>query len=121
MSSLHIEMIEHPKFLEFIIQGTPSEQDWVELVHRIPEEVQRTGKNRILANLQAVEPPVPSMVRYRIGILTGEKFGVDIRVAALGRDSEMDHFWETVATNRGALAKSGHNREELIRWLLENA
>lgn len=117
MSNTCIDMLEHPEYLEFIVSGDPTEDEWIALMHEI---VERTGKSRIYIDASGLEKPIDSMVRYRMGIRTGEAFGIRARFAALRPVWDEDNFWETVATNRGAIAKSGDDRSALIQWLLSD-
>ncbi|PQO31255.1 hypothetical protein C5Y96_12995 [Blastopirellula marina] len=118
MSDTCIGMLEHPEYLEFVISGDPTEQEWISLLHEIVESISRTGKPRVFIDASQIDHPVDSMIRYRMGIRTGETFGVLARIAALRPVWNDDNFWETVATNRGAIAKSGEDRSALIEWLL---
>lgn len=120
MSRTSIDMLEHAEYLEFVVLGNPTEDDWVSVMHRIVESISMTGKTRILVDATGVEQTSDSMVRYRMGVRTGETFGIRARLAALRPEWDEDNFWETVATNRGAIAKSGDDRVELIEWLLSD-
>ncbi|MBA2117964.1 hypothetical protein [Bremerella alba] len=111
-------MVEHPEYLEFVISGDPTEDAWVKLMHEIVESIQKTGKSRVFIDASGLTNRVDSMVRYRMGIRTGETFGVRVRIAALRPDWDEDNFWETVASNRGAIAKSDVDRASLLDWLL---
>jgi len=117
---MHVDRLEHPEYLEFIVSGDPSENEWITLMHDIVERIGSTGKFRIFIDGSGLEKPVDSMIRYRMGIRTGETFGVRARLAALRPEWDEDNFWETVATNRGAIARSGDDRAALIDWLLSD-
>ncbi|MEW4563739.1 hypothetical protein AB1K70_14490 [Bremerella sp. JC770] len=120
MSNTCIDMLEHPEYLEFKVSGDPTEEEWIALMHQIVQWIQSTGKTRVLLDGSGIESPVDSMIRYRMGIRTGETFGVGARIAALHPIWDDDNFWETVATNRGAIAKSGDDRSTLMQWLLSD-
>ncbi|PQO32191.1 hypothetical protein DTL21_18335 [Bremerella cremea] len=119
MSTVTFDIVEHADYLEFVTSGDPSESQWIELLQRIVEELQRSGKARVFVDASGLTTLPDSMVRYRMGIRTGESLSVRARVAVLHPTTIDDNFWETVATNRGALARSGENRAELIAWLLQ--
>lgn len=120
MSVTRFDTVEHPEFLEFITSGDPTESEWMDLLQLIVEKIQLRGKKRILVDATGLTSPPESMVRYRMGIRTGEAFHAQVRVAVVHPLVEEDNFWETVARNRGAMARSGTDREELISWLLED-
>ena len=120
MSNMRIDMLEHPEYLEFVVSGDPTEDEWIEVMHQIVGHISQTGKSRIFIDASGIEKPIDSMVRYRMGIRTGETFGIRARFAALRPVWDEDNFWETVATNRGAIAKSGEDRAALIEWLLSD-
>lgn len=120
MSSTCIDMVEHPEYLEFVVSGDPTENEWISVMHNIVERIDETGKSRVFIDASGIEKPIDSMVRYRMGIRTGETFGINARFAALRPVWDDDNFWETVATNRGAIAKSGEDRLALIQWLLSD-
>lgn len=118
MSAIDFDIVEHPEYLEFITSGDPTEEQWIELLRRIVEELERRDKSRVLVDASAMTSMPSSMVRYRMAIRTGESLNLNARVAVLYPGRNSDNFWETVATNRGALARSGENRAELVEWLL---
>ena len=118
MSKMHCELIEHPDYLEFVVTGQPTEQDWIDLMRLLAKTAAAQGTGRLLGDISGIDTPVEMMVRYRIGVRTGEIFGAGVRIAVLGRDETPNNFWETVATNRGAVVKSGYVRDELLAWLL---
>ncbi|MEW4454984.1 hypothetical protein AB1L30_20120 [Bremerella sp. JC817] len=118
MSNERFDMVEHEEYLEYVISGDPSEKEWMDLLEDQVQHIQQTGKTKIYVDASGLTAPPVSMVRYRMGIRTGEQFGVHARVAVLRPTWEHDNFWETVATNRGAIARSGNDRDELIQWLL---
>lgn len=120
MSDTRIDMLEHPEYLEFVVSGDPTENEWISLLHEIVESISRTGKSRVFVDASQIAHPIDSMVRYRMGVLTGATFGIRARFAALRPAWVDDNFWETVATNRGAMAKSGDDRSALIEWLLSD-
>lgn len=120
MSAVKFDIIEHQQYLEFITSGDPTENQWIELLHRIVKELERSGKSCVFVDASDMTTLPDSMVRYRMGIRTGETFSVNARVAVLYPLLKDDNFWETVATNRGALARSGNDRNELLAWLLQD-
>lgn len=120
MSNTCIDMVEHPKYLEFIVSGDPTEDEWVALMHQMVQQIQSSGKSCIFLDASGLSTPIDAMVRYRMGIRTGQTFGIQARIAALRPEWDDDNFWETVASNRGAIAKSGDNRSNLIQWLLSD-
>lgn len=113
-------MLEHPEYLEFIVSGDPTENEWISLMHEIVERIKRTGKTCIFIDASGLAKRIDPMVRYRMGIRTGETFGVEARFAVLRPVWDDDNFWETVASNRGAIAKSGDDRSDLLQWLLSD-
>ncbi|PQO33046.1 hypothetical protein [Blastopirellula marina] len=120
MSAVKFDIIEHPQYVEFITAGDPTEKQWIELLHRIVEELERSGKSRVFVDASNMTTIPDSMVRYRMGIRTGETLSVSARIAVFYPLLKDDNFWETVATNRGALARSGNDRDELLAWLLQD-
>lgn len=119
MSEVKFDVIEHERYLEFISTGDPTENQWIELLNRIVEELDRSGKSRVFVDTSGLSVLPDPMVRYRMGIRVGETFSVNVRIAILFTKDMGDRFWETVANNRGAMAHSGDDREELLAWLLE--
>lgn len=120
MSDASFQLVEHPEFLEFVTSGDPTESDWIDLLRLIVENVQRTGKTRVLVDATSMTALPDSMIRYRMGVRTGEAFLARVRVAVLSRPFYDDNFWETVANNRGAIARAGEDRSELVNWLMDD-
>lgn len=119
MIHLQVEIIEHADYLEFVCSGDHVPEDWEELVQLKFNESERTGKSRLLVDVQNLNVPLDNMTRYRVGLLMAEKFGPDIRIAALASPEHINYFWENVAHNRGASAKASTDRQTLIQWLRE--
>lgn len=92
----------------------------MDLLRLIVEQIEQSGKTLVLVDATRMTMLPESMVRYRMGIRTGEAFHARVRVAVVYPLLQDDNFWETVARNRGAVARSGTNRDELIAWLLED-
>lgn len=120
MSRTCVDMLEHPEYLELVVSGNPTENEWVSVMHQIVEWISQTGKTRVFIDASGIEKPIDSMIRYRMGIRTGETFGISARFAALRPEWDDDNFWETVANNRGAIARSGEHRSALIEWLMSD-
>ncbi|WP_144977685.1 hypothetical protein [Bremerella volcania] len=114
-------MVEHCVYLEFIVSGDPSEPQWIALMHDIVEPISKTGKSRIFVDLSGISNAIDPMNHYRMGIRAGATFGIRACLAALRPVWDDDNFWETVATNRAAIAKSGDDRMTLLNWLTSDA
>ncbi len=119
MPNTSFDIVEHEEFLEFIVHGEPSESDWVKLLHTVVEKIGQTTKPRIFIDGSKLTTATDPMTRYRMGVRTGATFGIDARIAVLQPSWMDDNFWETVATNRGAMARSSTDREKLMEWLLD--
>lgn len=121
MPEFTIVFEELPAYLQYTLSGDHTEQDWVDLLYRMAADINRTQKSRVFVDASQVTKSTSVMLRYRIGVLTGELFGATTRITTLSRSDDPDQLWETVATNRGAIVKSGHDREKLLQWLIEVA
>ncbi|PQO31257.1 hypothetical protein C5Y96_13005 [Blastopirellula marina] len=121
MTPFTIIFDELPEYLQYALSGDHSDQDWLDLLHRMAADIKRTGKSKIFVDASQVTMSTSVMLRYRIGVLTGELFGATTRIATLSRADDADQLWETVATNRGAIVRSGRDREKLLGWLNEVA
>ncbi|CAE7811022.1 unnamed protein product, partial [Symbiodinium microadriaticum] len=95
MEKLHVELIEHPHYLEYVCSGEHVFDDWVELLQQIRADATRKEETRILINVLGLLQPIDNMMRYRLGLLVGEKIGASLKVAALNPADEVNHFWET--------------------------
>ncbi len=121
MTEFTILFEEQPEYLQYTLSGDHTEQDWVDLLHRMVADTQRTGKTRIFIDAAQVTISDSVLLRYKIGVLTGRLFSSGARIATLSPADDPDQLWETVATNRGATVKSGHDRDQLLNWLVEAA
>lgn len=121
MTEFKIVFEEFPEYLQYTLSGDHSTQDWVDLIHRMAADSEQMRKTRIFVDASQVTLSNSVMLRYRIGVLTGELFGAKTRIATLSRVDDPDQLWETVATNRGAIVRSGRDRDKLIQWLSEDA
>lgn len=117
------KLIEHADYLEFVMpEGKQDEAYWKQALQFQVDSVEKTGKRRIFvdrptsANAEQVEP----MGIYRAALRTAEAFGVTVRIAVWSPIAEQHSFFETVATNRGAIIRVGDDREALLEWLLSD-
>lgn len=118
------KLIEHPDYLEFVVpEGKQDEAYWQQVLQLLVDSVEKTGKRRILVErpFQKGSEQVEGMVVYRIALRTAEVFGVTVRLAVLSPIADESSFFETVATNRGAIIQVGNDRETLLAWLLSDA
>ncbi|QDU78111.1 hypothetical protein Pan97_51920 [Bremerella volcania] len=121
MTDFTIVLQEHPRYLQYTLSGDHTVEDWIDLLHQMAADSERLGKSRIFVDASQVTLSNSVMLRYRIGVLTGEIFGANARIATLARADDPDQLWETVATNRGAIVRSGRDRDKLLEWLDEVA
>ncbi len=115
------KLIEHPDYLEFIVpEGKQDEAYWEQVLQFMFATVKKTGQRRILVERpkQKSDEPIEGMVVYRLALRTAETFGVSVRIAVQSPTANEDSFFETVATNRGAMIRVGTDREALISWLI---
>ncbi|MBA2117962.1 hypothetical protein [Bremerella alba] len=119
MTQLRIELIEHPDYLEFVCSGDHVPEDWEDLIKQAHVACQRTGKTRVLIEGMSLDSTLDNMTRYRVGLLVGELFGPEYRIAALMPQEHINYFWETVAHNRGSKVKTASDYAMLMDWLNE--
>lgn len=117
------QLVEHSNYLEFVVpDGKHDEAYWSQFLKSMVATVEQTGKTRILVQRPAQDPSerVEGMVIYRMALRTAEAFGVSVRIAIQSPVAQEDSFFETVATNRGAMIKVDKNRAALVAWLSED-
>ncbi|GAA4431669.1 hypothetical protein [Bremerella cremea] len=115
-------LIEELEILEFVMtEADQDEEGWDAMLQAMANATRKTGIRRILLDRSRLgeECPRQPMFAYRTALRTAEVFGASVRIAAQATGNDDDNFWETVASNRGAIVKVGTQRAPLIDWLMQ--
>lgn len=114
-----LDEIEHPEYLEYVVTGSPDNEEWMGLIDRVEADCKRHKQRRVLVDVQGCDSAPQPMQRYNLGVAMGKTFSSGLRIAVQDRTENIDFFWETVAVNRGVKAKVSSKREVLLAWLKE--
>jgi len=121
MSAIQMEFVELDHHWEVTLSGTPLLEDWKEAGVSLSRTIVDNEIKRILIDITPIKEPMDAMARFSVGVSMGRIVGGKCRLAALSPRESIDHFWEDVVNNLGAAARVGHDRNELIDWLLEKS
>ena len=116
-----LEFKSFPHYLLVKGSGQWRERNVRHALQTVHLEAEKQGLTCILIDMRDVSPPANLVTRFFTGVQLATFFKHPYRIAAIGLASWVDHFTETVATNRGAKLKVFTDEQQALAWLLENA
>jgi len=112
---------EGPGFVRITVSGPSTGARLRRLLERVVAESESTGMACVLVDGREVPPPIPTTDKYDIGVATARSLDAKTKLAVLGRPVNVDHFFETVARNRGANVAVFTDERAALEWLVGSA
>ena len=112
---------EGPGFVRITVSGPSTGARLRRLLERVVAESESRGMARVLVDGREVPPPIPTTDKYDIGVATARALDSRTKLAVLGRPVIIDHFFETVARNRGANVGVFTDEKAALEWLVGSA
>lgn len=112
-----VQRIAHSDHFEYVLQGAPSENAWLELIRQICTDAETAGYRCAMINTFGLTARVETMTRYWVGIEIGRTLGPRVRVGIYSPPEQINHFMENVAHNCGGMLKPSDDRAALLAWL----
>jgi hypothetical protein len=88
------------------------------LLERTVAETKSRNIWLVLVDMMAVRAPVGTFEKYQVGIELVRVADRRMRLAAVGRPVLVDHFFETVARNRGGAVAVFTEESAALHWLI---
>ncbi len=108
---------ENEQILEVLVEGSYEFNEMIQLMKRIANECARLAIDKVLVDLTELDDRVPDMDRFRLGEHSAKLRKSPIRVGIVDRLEKINHFFETVARNRGVQVDVGTNRNAVLETL----
>jgi len=117
--NIKIVFIEDPGYIK-----ASGKADWtVPNVYKFIDEIKIATMtydcSLILINMKEVLRPDSEMTRFYTGVYMSKVLAAPLRIAIYAKKEIITNFGETVAVNRGALAKVFDNEKDALEWLLK--
>jgi hypothetical protein len=84
---------------------------------RVVAESESRGIARVLVDGREVPPPVSTADKYDLGVAAARALDGRIKLAVVALPVNVDHFFETVARNRGADVLVFTDETAALKWL----
>jgi hypothetical protein len=108
---------EGPGFVRITVSGPGSITRLRQLLRRIVAESASRRISRVLVDGRALPAPISTADKYDIGVAADDALRGKVKLAVLGAPANIDHFFETVARNRGADVMAFTDESAALDWL----
>jgi hypothetical protein len=111
-------VVEGSGFVRISVAGAPTAPRLFNLLQRIVVESESRALSRVLVDATEVTPPTPTAEKFDIGAATARVLAGRVRLAVFALPEHVDHFFETVARNRGADVGVFTDEKTALAWLI---
>src|SRR5277367_1393506 len=118
MEQSEITVTTDEGYLRVTLGGPAIPGGLLRLLERIVAETKSRDIWLVLVDMMAVEAPVGTFEKYQVGIELVRVADRRMRLAAVGRPALVDHFFETVARNRGGAVAVFTDESAALHWLI---
>lgn len=109
------------EFLRVTVIGPGSLPNLFAALQRIIAETRSRDLWRVLVDATGIPPPLGTSEKYDLGLETARVADPRMKTAVVARTENVDHFFETVARNRGVSVMVFLEENAAISWLLDGA
>jgi len=97
----------------------PTVDEAVEMIKNVREECDKSNIKKVLLDITQIPGAmIDQMKRFEFGNELVEIFKDEIKMAAFGDESDINHFVETIAREKGTNVKAFDDKETALNWLL---
>jgi hypothetical protein len=117
-----VQLIPRENYFEARHEGAYSHERYMEFIVRSIDACAKLGLRRMFVDISGLTGFHPSTTqRYEMGCVGSTMGNMLERVAVLGTAEQLENRFSTmVARNRGLNVQSFTDRQEALRWLLED-
>jgi hypothetical protein len=106
------------RYLRLTLSGPAMRGSLLRLLERIFAETQSRDIWRVLLDLTGVPTPVGTFEKYQLGAEFARAADRRLTMAVVARSELVDHFFETVARNRGGAVAVFTEESTALHWLI---
>jgi hypothetical protein len=118
MEQSEITVTTDGRYLRLTLSGPAMRGSLLRLLERIFAETQARDIWRVLVDLTGVSSPVGTFEKYQLGTEFARAADRRLTLAVVARSELVDHFFETVARNRGGAVAVFTEESTALHWLI---
>lgn len=119
MDGLKFTVVSDGAYLRVTVSGRSNLGNLVAALQRIIAEVQSRGIWRVLVDATGIPPPLSTFEKYDLALEFSRLAVPKLKTAIVARTAMVDHFFETVARNRGVGVMVFTDETPALEWLLD--
>jgi hypothetical protein len=116
--SIDVSVTQQPGYLSLKAEGIYTLPDCEGLADRVVAESSRTDCTNILIDLSELTGNVSDIDRFWLGEYVARVWKPPLRVAIVYRASEINKFFENVASNRAVSTRVEPDVQTALKWLM---
>ncbi len=117
MQEFEITVIQAGGFLRMAACGAGSRNNMLRTLERMIAETRSQNIWRVLLDATAVEGIPGAFDKFELGVQLARAADRRMRLAVVARVEAVDHFFETVARNRGGAVRVFTDEARALHWL----
>jgi hypothetical protein len=121
MDAPKFSVVDDGAYLRVIVTGRSSRGNLLPALQRIAAEVQAREIWRVLVDATGIPPPMTTFEKYDLAIEFSRIANPKLKTAIVAPAEMVDHFFETVARNRGVGVMVFTKEAAALEWLLDPA
>jgi len=121
MDEPNFTVVDDGKYLRVTVTGRSSRSNLITALQRIVAEVQSREIWRVLVDATGIPPPMTTIEKYDLALEFSRIANPKLKTAIVARTEMVDHFFETVARNRGVGVMVFTKEVPALEWLLDAA
>lgn len=118
MQEYAITVTKDGNFLRIAARGPGTRANLLRTLQRVIVETKAQEIWRVLFDATGMEARVGSFDKYEIGVELARAADRRMKLAVTARPEAVDHFFETVARNRGGAVRVFTDESTALHWLL---
>jgi hypothetical protein len=118
MDQPEITVTTDGRYLRLTLGGPAERGGLLRVLERIFTETKAQNIWRVLVDATAMPTPVGTFEKYQLGTEFARVADRRMRLAVVGRPELVDHFFETVARNRGGAVAVFTEEGAALHWLI---
>jgi len=121
MDEFEIAVTKADGFLRVALRGPRTRANLLDTLQRVIAETRSQNTWRVLLDVTHGRSPLGAFDKYEIGVQLAGTADRRMILAVVARAEEVDHFFETVARNRGGAVRVFTDEGAALQWLLGTA
>jgi hypothetical protein len=121
MDELKITVSDDGAYLRTAVTGRSSRGNLLTALQRIVGEARSREMWRVLVDATGIPPPMSTFEKYDLALEFSRIADPQLKTAIVARVEMVDHFFETVARNRGVGVMVFTQEAPALEWLLDPA